>query len=192
MTRLPPSHAAASLSDMKKNSLQRFTEMASARWGTLTTELAYSIRTGMEELLEAPATEDWLSELHEDAAETRELYRDPTHGFVLLAHTESPGLYRSPHDHGTGWVIYGVQRGETEMGTYARTEDTAGKVALVKRDTTLIRPGQARVYLPGDIHDTRCTAGPLLLFRLTSTDLKKENVTRYAQHDGVWTDGARS
>ena len=43
--------------------------------------------------------------------------------------------------------------------------------------------------VPGDIHDTRCTAGPLLLFRLTSRDLKKEKVTRYAQRDGIWTDG---
>lgn len=188
---------------MKKNALQRFTEFASGRTGTrgasplpartrgpLTSELVASLRGAMQELLEAPATEDWLSELHEDAAETRELYRDPTHGFVLLAHTESPGLYRPPHDHGTGWVIYAVQRGETEMGTYARGQDAEGRVALVKRDSTLVRPGQVKVYLPGDIHDTRCTAGPLLLYRLTSTDLKKERVTRYAQRNGVWTDGA--
>jgi predicted metal-dependent enzyme (double-stranded beta helix superfamily) len=144
----------------------------------------------MEELLEAPPAEDWLSALHEEAAESRELYRDPAHGFLLLAHTESPGLYRPPHDHGRGWVIYAVQRGETEMGTYARVHDAQGKMHLVKRDSTVVRPGEIRVYLPGDIHDTRCTAGPLLLYRFTSCDLKKENVTRYAQRNGVWTDGA--
>jgi predicted metal-dependent enzyme (double-stranded beta helix superfamily) len=130
-----------------------------------------------------------LARLHEEASESHELYRDPTHGFVLLAHTESPGLYRPPHDHGRGWVIYAVQRGETEMGTYARVPDAQGKVQLVKRDSSVLRPGQARIYLPGDIHDTRCTKGPLLLYRFTSCDLKKENVTRYAQRDGVWTDG---
>jgi len=175
---------------MKKNSLQRFTEFASARWGPLTSDLVASIRNGVQELLETPATEDWLSELHEDAAESRELYRDPAHGFVLLAHTESPGLYRLPHDNGRGWVIYAVQRGETEMGTYARGADAEGRVELVKRDSSLVQPGQVKVYLPGDIHDTRCTAGPLLLYRFTSTDLKKEKVTRYAQRNGVWTDGA--
>ena len=190
MPRLPPSLAAASFSDMKKSSLQLFTEFASARWGRLTSELVASLRNGMQELLETPATEDWLAELHEEAAETRELYRDPEHGFVLLAHTESAGLYRPPHDHGTGWVIYAVQRGETEMGTYARSQDAEGKVQLVKRDSTVVRPGQVRVYLPGDIHDTRCTEGPLLLYRFTSCDLKKEKVTRYAQRNGIWTDGA--
>jgi predicted metal-dependent enzyme (double-stranded beta helix superfamily) len=175
---------------MKNNSLERFTEFASARWGPLTSELVASIRDGVQELLETPATEDWLSELHEAAAESRELYRDPKHGFVLLAHTESAGLYRPPHDHGTGWVVYAVQRGETEMGTYARLHDAPGEVHLVKRGSSVIRPGQVQVYLPGDIHDTRCAAGPLLLYRFTSCDLKKENVTRYAQRNGVWTDGA--
>ena len=175
---------------MKKNSLQRFTEGVSAGWGQLTSELVASIRRHMQELLEAPPTEEWLAALHEEAAESRELYRDPAHGFLLLAHTESPGLYRPPHDHGRGWVIYAVQRGKTEMGTYARVHDAQRKMQLVKRDSSVVRPGEITVYLPGDIHDTRCTAGPLLLYRFTSCDLKKENVTRYAQRNGVWTDGA--
>jgi predicted metal-dependent enzyme (double-stranded beta helix superfamily) len=175
---------------MKDNSLQRFTESTSASWGPLTSELVASIRQQMEELLETPATEHWLSELQEEIAETRELYRDPAHGFLLLAHTESPGLYRAPHDHGRGWVIYAVQCGETEMGSYGRVHDARGEMQLVKKDSSVLRPGQIRVYLPGDIHDTRCTAGPLLLYRFTSCDLKKETVTRYAQRNGVWTDGA--
>jgi predicted metal-dependent enzyme (double-stranded beta helix superfamily) len=175
---------------MKRNSLQRFTEGASASWGPLTSELVASIRRLMEELLQTPTTDDWLAALHEEAPENRELYRDPLHGFLLLAHTEAPGLYRPPHDHGSGWVIYAVQRGETEMATYARADDTSGNTRLVKRDSGVLRPGQINVYLPGDIHDTRCTAGPLLLYRFTSCDLKMENVTRYAQRDGFWTDGA--
>lgn len=174
---------------MKTNALRRFVETASDTWGPLTTERVATLRTAMQELLDAPATEDWLAALHEEAAETRELHRDPVHGFVLLAHTESAGLYRPPHDHGAGWVIYAVQRGESEMGTYARGHDAEGRVQLVKRNATLLRPGAVEVYLPGDIHDTRCQSGPLLLYRLTSTDLKKENVTRYAQRNGVWTDG---
>jgi hypothetical protein len=175
---------------MKTTSLQRFTEHMRASWGPLTSELVASSRRHVHELLETPPTEPWLSALHEEAPENRELYRDPVHGFLLLAHTESPGQYRPPHDHGTGWVIYSVQRGETEMTTYARVPDASGTIQLVKRGSSVLRPGQVEVYLPGDIHDTRCTAGPLLLFRFTSCDLKKENVTRYAQRNGVWSDGA--
>jgi len=54
-----------------------------------------------------------------------------------------------------------------------------------------VKPGQAQVYLPGDIHDTLCVSGPALLFRFTERDLKKEDavdkkVTRYVQRDGLW------
>jgi hypothetical protein len=190
MPRVPAFHAAITFFDMRKNSLQRFSESASTTWGPLTSELVASLRRQMEELLETPTTEHWLSALHEEAAENRELYRDPVHDFLLLAHTESTGLYRPPHDHGRGWVMYAVQRGETEMGTYSRVRDASGQMHLVKRDSTVLRPGQIGVYLPGDIHDTRCVAGPLLLYRFTSCDLKKENVTRYTQRNGLWTDGA--
>lgn len=174
---------------MAKNSLETFIERVRSSWGPLTSEVVASCRDHLEKLLKAPATEKWLAALHRDAPENKELYRDPEHGFLLLAHTESTGLYRPPHDHGKGWVVYAVQQGETEMGTYVRVQDAHGKIQLVKRDSSLIRPGQVQVYLPGDIHDTRCTAGPLLLYRFTSCDLKKENVTRYAQRDDVWTDG---
>jgi hypothetical protein len=111
---------------------------------------------------------------------------------MLLAHSEPTGLYRPPHDHGRGWVIYALARGELEIGTYARVEDREGHVHLVKRDSTVLRAGDARVYLPGDIHDTRCLSGPALLLRFTERDLKKEDleahqVTRYVARDGAWT-----
>ena len=180
---------------MLKNSLKKFTEGVSPIWGPLTSDLVAGSRQYLEELVKAPATEKWLATLHQQAAAYTELYRDPTHGFVLLAHTEPEGLYRPPHDHGRGWVMYAVQQGEIEMGTYARIEALDGSVKLVKRNSTLVRPGQVQVYLPGDIHDTRCTSGPALLFRFTERDLKKEDkeehrVTRYVERDGVWTVGA--
>jgi hypothetical protein len=130
--------------------------------------------------------------LHQEAPASKELYRDAAHGFVLLAHSEPTDLYRAPHDHGRGWVIYALQRGEMEIGTYARVQDAGGRVRLVKRDVTLLHAGEARVYLPGDIHDTRCVAGPSLLFRFSDRDLKQEDreahrVTRYIGRDGVWT-----
>ena len=180
---------------MATNSLEKAVEGIASIWGPLSSELVAACRQHLEELLETPPTEPWLAALHTEAPANQEMYRDPAHGFVLLAHTEQAGLYRPPHDHGRGWVIYAMQQGESEMGTYARIENPDGSVKLVKRGSTLVRPGQVQVYLPGDIHDTRCVSGPALLFRFTERDLKKEDreehrVTRYVERDGVWTPGA--
>ncbi|MBK7559914.1 MAG: hypothetical protein IPI54_17630 [Chitinophagaceae bacterium] len=94
---------------------------------------------------------------------------------MLLAHTEQRDLYRPPHDHGRAWVVYGVQSGELEVATYAKLLDAAGKVHLVRRDMHVLRPGEARAYLPGDIHDTRCLSETALLFRFTERDLRHED-----------------
>lgn len=173
------------------DSLKTFTDGVSAGWGPLTSELVAECRRRLEALLEASPAEPWLSALYMDPSPNTELYRDADHGFVLLAHTEQAGLYRPPHDHGRGWVIYGMQRGEIEMGTYARVEDPDGQVRLVKRDSTLVCAGQVQVYLPGDIHDTRCMTGSALLYRFTERDLRVEDrrerrVARYVERDGVW------
>jgi len=176
---------------MARNTLERWTDSVRAAWGPLSTEVVADCQRHLEDLVKAPVTENWLSALHREAPASKELYRDPKHGFVLLAHSEYAGLYRPPHDHGRGWVIYAIQQGKIEMGTYARVEDPDGSAKLVKRNSTVVRPGQVQVYLPGDIHDTRCLAGPALLFRFTERDLKKEDreehrVTRYVERDGVW------
>jgi hypothetical protein len=159
--------------------------------------LVAAVRTQIEQLVNAPDSERWLAALQAELPASKELYRDAAHGFVLLAHSESADLYRAPHDHGRSWVIYALQRGEMEIATYARAHDANdanGRVYLVKRDVTLLRAGEARVYLPGDIHDTRCTQGPSLLFRFAERDLKREDVearqmTRYIARDGLWTTG---
>jgi hypothetical protein len=179
---------------MSRNTLDASMEGIRSAWGPLSTEVIASCRAHLEKLLMAPSTEEWLTALHRDAPANEELYRDSTHGFVLLAHTELEGLYRPPHDHGRGWVIYAVQQGVSEMGTYARVEQPDGSVRLVKRGSTRVRAGQVQVYLPGDIHDTLCIEGPALLFRFTERDLEKEDkeehqVTRYVERDGGWTVG---
>jgi hypothetical protein len=173
------------------NSLETFTQAVSAGWGPLSTELIDGVRQHLERLLQAPATEGWLEALHRNASLSHELYRNPAHGFVLLGHNEPAGLHRPPHDHGRSWVIYGVQQGESVMTTYARVTDPDGTVRLVKRESTTVRPGQVQVYLPGDIHDTRCTSGPALIYRFTERDLKKEasqehGITRYVERGGAW------
>jgi hypothetical protein len=178
---------------MTDNALELFIQRTRSSWGPLTSELVASCRRRVEELATAPCTERWLAALLEEAPASRELFRDATLGFVLLAHTEHAGLYRPPHDHGRSWVIYAPQRGEIAMSTYARVETAAG-VRLVKRDESVLRAGQARVFLPGDIHDTCCVAGPALLFRFSERDLKHEDlvarrVTRYVERNGVWSVG---
>ena len=179
---------------MTKTALETFIDNVRSDWGPLTSEVAAACSRHLAALLRAPVTEAWLANLHAKPPLSTTLYRDPDHGFMLLAHAEPAGLYRPPHDHGRGWVIYGVQRGLSEMGTYGRLDGAYGP-RLVKRNATLVQSGQVQVYLPGDIHDTRCTGGPALLFRFTERDLKVEDaeerrITRYVERNGVWTRGA--
>ena len=173
------------------NSLDKSLAAISSIWGPLTSELVAGCKQQLETLLQTPISEQWLATLCLEQLAQKELYRDPANSFVLLAHSEPEGLHRPPHDHGQGWVIYAIQQGAIEMGTYARIERADGKVELVKRDTTVLGAGMAQVYLPGDIHDTRCVSGPALLFRFTERDLKKEDkagtLTRYVWGDGIWT-----
>lgn len=175
---------------MPETSLDRFVRAVRSAWGPLTTDLVAEGRAALEQLLTASPDEAWLAELLAAAPANRELYRDPDHGFVLLAHTEQAGLYRPPHDHGRAWVLYGMQQGEIEMRTYARVTDAAGGIRLVRRDAAPLRAGVAQAYLPGDIHDTRCLTPSALLFRFTERDLRHEDrvegqVTRYAARDGA-------
>ncbi len=177
---------------MLENSLTKFIASVQQVWGPLSTELIAACQLQLAELVKASATEEWLAKLNRDAAGTVELYRDPTRGFLLLAHTEPTSLYRPPHDHGRSWVMYALQKGESEMRSYAQIKKDDGTVKLVRRDTTVVAPGRVMVYLPGDIHDTRCVSGPSLLFRFTERDLKLDDnkghkVTRFVEKDGDWT-----
>lgn len=176
---------------MQSDALSTFIDRTRAVFGPLSSELVGSVHSQLRELVQTPGTEPWLQALRREAPAAKELYRDPTHGFLLLAHSEPAGLYRPPHDHGRGWVIYALQQGEMEIGTYGRVQDPSGRVRLVQRDVSLLRAGEARLYLPGDIHDTRCLAGPSLLFRFTDRDLKTEDrehrLTRYVAGEGAWT-----
>ena len=181
---------------MTANSLQDFIEGVRSAWGPLTSELVAASRAQAERLLQASPSEPWLAELLRDRPASEELYRDPDHGFILLNHTEEAGLYRPPHDHGRSWVIYAVQSGEMEMRTYARVENPESGVRLVQRDSTIVRAGEVQVYLPGDIHDTRCLAEHAMQYRFTERDLRIEDrqehrLTRYQQRNGVWTAEAK-
>lgn len=176
------------------NTLEKFIDGVRSVWGPLSSEVVAGCQQHLETLVNSPPSEQWLATLHLEASERRELHRDAEHGFVLLAHTESTGLYRPPHDHGRAWVIYAVQQGAIEVTTYGRIEGPDGNTNLVRRAATVIWAGQSQLYLPGDIHDTRCIDGPALLFRFTERDLKKEEkeagrLTRYVDQAGSWIPG---
>jgi predicted metal-dependent enzyme (double-stranded beta helix superfamily) len=160
---------------MNNNSLDRFITEIRRAWQPLNTETVATCRQLLEELSKAPSSETWLSELLNSTQGNKELYRDPQHGFMLIAHTEEKGLYRPPHDHGSGWVIYAVQSGEMEMGTYRAITNQKGEMKLVRREQYRMQPGDCKVFLPGDIHDTLCRSNSVLMLRLTSCDLKKED-----------------
>ena len=177
---------------MPSNALSRFAAAVGKDWGRISTPLVAKCRQNLAELTLADPAEGWLARLHVEQPAAQELLRDGTRGYMLLAHTEQPGLYRPPHDHGRAWVVYGVQSGQLEVGTYAKVVDADGSVRLVRRDMHVLRPGEARAYLPGDIHDTRCLAGPALLFRFTERDLRHEDrverkLTRFVERHGEWT-----
>jgi hypothetical protein len=151
--------------------------------------LVTGCRAHLDRLTASPPTEEWLSNLISERPATRQLHREPK-SFMLLAHAESQGLYRSPHDHGRAWVVYAVQSGELEVGTYAKISDERGAL-LVRREMHIIRPGEAKAYLPGDIHDTLCLSEHARVFRFTERDWRHEDqvehrVTRFIEQGGEW------
>ena len=177
---------------MHHSALDRFASNVAEAWAPISSELVATCRSALAELTSADPAEEWLASLAEEKPASRELHRDAVHGFMLLAHTENQGLYRPPHDHGRAWVLYGVQSGALEVRTYAKVLGPDGRPRLVLRDESLLRPGEARAYLPGDIHDTRCVSESALLFRFTERDLRHEDqvegqVTRFVQQDAMWT-----
>ena len=176
---------------MSHNSLTRFVAAVQSDWGSIGTPLIAATRRRLAALTLVDPAEHWLESLLTARPGAQELHRNAVHRFMLLAHAESAGLYRPPHDHGRAWVVYAVQSGALEVDTYARVTGPDGRVRLVRRDTSVLLPGEARAYLPGDIHDTRCIEDAIL-FRFTERDLRHEDrvehqVTRFVEAGGEWT-----
>lgn len=111
---------------------------------------------------------------NQDYSKGIELYRDKELGFVLIAYSEINKTYRIPHNHGNGWVVYSVVEGIVEMGDYFSWEKSTGQSQLILKDKINLISGDAKIYYPGDIHDTRCLSDNALILRLTSCDLRVE------------------
>ncbi|MBU3004218.1 hypothetical protein [Paraglaciecola arctica] len=156
------------------NSLENFIKEVTMRWSGLNTQTTTGVRKLLMDLAKAPSDEHWLKELHRDKSPASQLYHDSDHGFMLLAHTEKKGHYRSPHNHGAGWVFYTVQSGALEMNTYKQITTSKGITHLVSRGSEIMKAGDCKLFLPGDIHDTKCLSEDFMQFRLTSSDFKEE------------------
>jgi len=177
---------------MSITAIDSFARAAASAWPAGGDQLIETCRGALASLAKSDCAEPWLRQLHDEKPASRELYRSLDHGFVLLAHTEREGIYRPPHDHGRAWVVYAVQSGELEVGTYVNEAEPGARPMLVENGRSIIRPGEARAYRTGDIHDTRCLSDTALLFRFTERDLRHEDLvegklTRFVSRDGRWT-----
>ncbi|WP_444946188.1 hypothetical protein ACJJIP_02905 [Microbulbifer sp. VTAC004] len=159
---------------MVSNSLERHIAELRKYWMGLNSDTVVHCRAVLAKLASSSNSEGWLAKLHQNREATTELYRDSELGFILLAHVETQGLYRNPHNHGDGWVFYALQHGEVEMSTYGLVRTVKGEEQLVSRGSYTMHPGDCSAFLPGDIHDTRCLSDYSLMFRLTSCDFSEE------------------
>ncbi|MCO1335101.1 hypothetical protein MO867_12240 [Microbulbifer sp. OS29] len=158
---------------MESDSLKTCVEDLKAGWRGLDSLSILKCQEALAKLSRSSSDEAWLDDLHKRREPAVELYRDAGKGFILLAHVEPHGLYRQPHNHGNGWAFYAVQSGEMEISTYALMNGEGGE-RLVTRGYYSMKPGKCSVFLPGDIHDTRCQSEYTLMFRLTSCDFSEE------------------
>ncbi len=125
-------------------------------------------------LKDATFIETWLDNQDD---ERRVIYEDAEHGFCICAHVYNGAARGKPHDHGPTWAIYGQAAGETEMTDWKVVKegsaDTPKEVELAR--TYTLRPGDAHLYEPGDIHAPLRDA-PTRLIRVEGTNT--ENITR--------------
>ncbi len=159
---------------MKNSALEDFITSVKNNWKGLNSETVIKSKALLENLANTSDSEPWIADLHNKKQASVELYRDKKHGFILLAHIEMKGQYRKPHNHGDGWVFYAIQYGRMAMSTYWLATDTADQSQIVSRGSRELSSGECNVYLPGDIHDTKCISDYVLMFRLTSCDFKEE------------------
>lgn len=160
------------LGDIKMEQLKLnliFAELASS-WNKQNEETITAGKLVMEGLLKSEELKAYLINKRSILNKGVELYRDYNHDFILFAYSEEKDLYRIPHNHGNGWVIYSVVEGIIEMGEYALIANSN----LIKKDKYQMNKGDSEVYFPGDIHDTKCISDSVIILRLTSCDLKEE------------------
>ena len=166
----------------------RYVELLQGAWSDRPiSDRAEMCRQAMEGLFRAEDP-SWQSAVEQVAAAEKpvELYGDPILGFIQMAHPYRAGHASAPHGHGAGgWVVYGVGRGRVEIATY---EVGGGSPPLRVVRSEVLAAGEARVYLPGELHSTRMVEGEgpgdtAVVLRLLSEDLSKLDRIRYEWQD---------
>jgi predicted metal-dependent enzyme (double-stranded beta helix superfamily) len=117
---------------------------------------------------EALGDEEFVTaQLPDGAPERTILYEDPELGFAIVGHVYQTPKTSPPHDHGTTWAIYGQASGETMMTDWiAVTRPAEGRPGQARRGRDYaLRPGDAYLYHPGDVHSPR-RSGPTRLLRI--------------------------
>ena len=174
-----------------KNSFERYIEEIRSIWSDgKDPQLPFKVTASMKRLFASTSPdESWIAELIREGKPSRELYRDPAHGFIQMGHVHQQGHKNTPHDHGPCWVVYGSYSGLTEITTYKQVDDGSepGKAKLEVKGVHRLSPGVAHPYLPGDIHSTHAVEGPAVVFRFLSYDLDKIERHRYNLETGTVT-----
>ncbi|MBI3090588.1 MAG: hypothetical protein HYY96_07965 [Candidatus Tectomicrobia bacterium] len=102
------------------------------------------------------------------------IYKDPDFGFMVLVHFFPKPMKSPPHDHGPCWVCYGVYRQSTDMGVYRRRDDGSRPeyCDLEESEHFTLLEGQARAFLPYDIHHIQQHQPGAVVVRVTGRDLE--------------------
>ena len=173
------------------SSLEHYIAEVRSAWGDgKDPQLPFKVKALMDKLFASTSPDEpWMAELIRDGKPSRELYRDPDHGFIQMGHIHKQGHGNAPHDHGPCWVVYGSYQGVTEITTYRGTDDGKedAKARLEKKDLHRLSPGVVQPYLPGEIHSTNAVQGPGVVFRFLSYDLDKIERNRYNMEKGTVT-----
>jgi hypothetical protein len=174
-----------------ENTLEKYIAEVRSVWGDgRDPQLPFKVKALMEKLFASTSPDDpWMAELIREGKPSRELYRDPDHGFIQMGHIHKQGHGNQPHDHGPCWVVYGSYKGVTEITKYKRTDDGSqpGVATLEKERLDRLSPGVVQPYLKGDIHSTNAVEGPGVVFRFLSYDLDKIERNRYNKDKGTVT-----
>ena len=83
------------------------------------------------------------------------IYTDEETGFAIVVYSGLPGRGESPpHDHGLDWAIYGQSRLRTHMRDFRLVDGDAWDPNAALEETAVyhLDPGEARLYLVGEIH----------------------------------------
>jgi hypothetical protein len=163
-------------------SLNRHIAEVRSTWGDGNdSQLPFKVKALLEKLLTSTSPQEpWIAKLIREGLLATELHRDQERGFILMGHVHEKGHGNSPHDHGPGWVLYGVYHGAVEITAYQRMDDgkVPGQARLEKKGIHRLTPGRALPYLPGEIHSTLAVEHSVVL-RFLSYDLNQVNRNFY-------------